>query len=475
MRKKSSGWNYQYKILAAGVAISLGSGCASSRLAGRLPIPNESASRFPAGDIFQTEKAGPRINFFSRPIGGNFVQTSQLVVGDDLSIRVSGLRPSSAYSLRVDYSTNHKLYSSQALVNSNSFGEINSQTMESKDGTFKGTDPTGLMWSLKDLNIPASSELPSALVQLFDGASLVATAPLAFAPIRDGVRVEFLNGTGLAGRLYLPATELGPRPVVIVLSGSEGGIDVTTAHFLASNGFAALALGYFNFEDRPQTAANLDLEYFERALRYVSQRSDILGSRIGIWGRSMGGEMALLMGTIAPDLKAIVVFGAGTFVIGPFIGDSTTAGPTYNGKPIPFIPLPTPVTMRMADGSLAGFQRPAIEDPAFALKAKEFRIKTEKISGGPVLLIAGADDQIFPACPLANEAYLQVRRKQPKSEYYCYPKAGHALEVPFFLTRRRVVDVPGGLPNALGGTPGDDMHASREAFRQTLNFLRENL
>ena len=58
----------------------------------------------------------------------------------------------------------------------------------------------------------------------------------------------------------------GPFPGVIDMFGVVGGIVEFRAALLASRGFAALALPYFNYEDLPQAKGlyvNLELEYFE--------------------------------------------------------------------------------------------------------------------------------------------------------------------------------------------------------------------
>ena len=58
----------------------------------------------------------------------------------------------------------------------------------------------------------------------------------------------------------------GPFPGVIDMFGGVGGIIEFRAALLASRGFAALALAYFDYEDLPKVkddSLNLELEYFE--------------------------------------------------------------------------------------------------------------------------------------------------------------------------------------------------------------------
>jgi hypothetical protein len=60
---------------------------------------------------------------------------------------------------------------------------------------------------------------------------------------------------------------------VIVLSGGGGGIDEHRGAILASHGYAALSLGYFNVEGLPRGLVNIPLEYFENAIRWMRRQS----------------------------------------------------------------------------------------------------------------------------------------------------------------------------------------------------------
>lgn len=65
--------------------------------------------------------------------------------------------------------------------------------------------------------------------------------------------------------------------------GDEGGLIEFRSSLLATHGFAALSLPYFDFEDLPRIMKELKLEYFEEAARFlqrhpkVSVMRDLLG------------------------------------------------------------------------------------------------------------------------------------------------------------------------------------------------------
>lgn len=48
------------------------------------------------------------------------------------------------------------------------------------------------------------------------------------------------------------------------------------ASLLAGHGFATFALAYYNFEDLPKEIDSVDLDYFEEALCYMLQHSEVL-------------------------------------------------------------------------------------------------------------------------------------------------------------------------------------------------------
>lgn len=60
----------------------------------------------------------------------------------------------------------------------------------------------------------------------------------------------------------------GPFPGVIDMFGTAGGLTLYRAALLASRGFAALALAFFNFDDLPPNL-ELHLEYFRVTLSYT--------------------------------------------------------------------------------------------------------------------------------------------------------------------------------------------------------------
>ena len=94
---------------------------------------------------------------------------------------------------------------------------------------------------------------------------------------------------------------------IIDLFGSAGGLIPSRAALLASHGFAAYALPFFNYEDLPPDATKLDVEYFEEATDWLMQHPQVDDRGVGIVATSLGLQMALLLATRRKkEIKAIV-------------------------------------------------------------------------------------------------------------------------------------------------------------------------
>lgn len=61
--------------------------------------------------------------------------------------------------------------------------------------------------------------------------------------------------------------------------GDEGGLVEFRSSLLATRGFAALSLPYFDFEDLPKVMKEFQLEYFEEAARFLQRHPKVSGMR----------------------------------------------------------------------------------------------------------------------------------------------------------------------------------------------------
>uniref|UniRef100_A0A914WIY5 BAAT/Acyl-CoA thioester hydrolase C-terminal domain-containing protein n=1 Tax=Plectus sambesii TaxID=2011161 RepID=A0A914WIY5_9BILA len=97
----------------------------------------------------------------------------------------------------------------------------------------------------------------------------------------------------------------GKQPAVIDIFGTGGGLMEHRAALLSSKGFAVLSLAYFDYKDLPKNMDELELNYFEEAIDWLSSLPNT-SDRLGFIGTSLGASIAVLAGIHYPKLRAVV-------------------------------------------------------------------------------------------------------------------------------------------------------------------------
>jgi dienelactone hydrolase len=105
-------------------------------------------------------------------------------------------------------------------------------------------------------------------------------------------------------------------------------------------------------------------------------------------------------------------------------------------------------------------------------------IPVERISG-PVMLMSGGDDHVWPAVEMSEEIVARLEKHDfPHAfEHLSYPRAGHMLRYPYLPTTPRSAR-HASLRNArysFGGTPEADAEAQADSWRRAIAFLRAAL
>lgn len=105
-------------------------------------------------------------------------------------------------------------------------------------------------------------------------------------------------------------------------------------------------------------------------------------------------------------------------------------------------------------------------------------IPVEHIAG-PMLLISGGDDHVWPAKQMAEAivARLKEHKFVDTVEHLHYPHAGHLLRYPYLPTTARDSrhEHLHGARFSFGGTARADAQAQEDAWRRTIAFLNAHL
>ncbi|CAM5121809.1 unnamed protein product [Eretmochelys imbricata] len=395
---------------------------------------------------------------------------------EPLAITVHGLCPQQEVTLRLSLQDEGgELFQSCALYQAESSGELElTRSPALPGGSFSGLDPMGLLWSLqpqkpfrrlvkRDVQSPFCLEL-----EVFEGhgplpSRLLARGAHERSFLREGVRRIPVREGRIRATLFLPPED-GPFPGIIDLYGTGGGLPEYRASLLANHGFATLALAYYGYEDLPKDMKEFHLEYFEEAVNYMLQHSQVKGPGIGLLGISKGGDLCISMASFLKGITATVTIN----------GSVANVGAVLRYKDITIPPLGVnPKRIKFDKSGIADIVD-ALNNPLEGPDRQSF-IPLEKAEGH-FLFIVGKDDHNWKSEFLATEASnrLQAHGKQ-KPEIVCYPGAGHYIEPPFSPMCSASMHLLVGSPVIWGGEPKAHSVAQVDAWQQIQAFFHKHL
>jgi dienelactone hydrolase len=252
-------------------------------------------------------------------------------------------------------------------------------------------------------------------------------------------------------------------PGVVVLGGSEGGIPRDRAALIASHGYAALALGYFGVESLPQELERIPLEYVDGAIRWLRRQPAVDAQRIAIIGGSKGAELALLTASRNPAVGAVIAIAPSSVTFQSITGGrANTSSWSAGGKDVPYAPY------MPSEKFLQTRQLGDLYEASLAAAPPAAEIPVEKIRG-PILLLAGKDDTLWPSAAMAERIAERARRHgfRHPVKMSLFQDAGHHIgRQPMNPTTDSV---------RLGGTAQGIAAAQVAAWDQIVEFLRATL
>ncbi|MEM7200530.1 MAG: acyl-CoA thioester hydrolase/BAAT C-terminal domain-containing protein [Planctomycetota bacterium] len=416
----------------------------------------------PAGGVAQSAAAAPRIELL--PAG-------DALVGTPLTVRVSGLPNNTQVVLFSQLVDRYgRLWTGESTWASDAAGTVDPSRVAPLAAAWDGTDPAGPLWSVDRKTVTGAHPRPAGGdAERVAITAIVAGRPVATAATRRWFRtaaVEELpvDHDTLVGRLFAPR-DGSPRAAILVVPGSGGGIPSATAGLLASHGYVALALAYFGEPGLPPELELVPLELIDTALDWLKRHPRVAPDRLGIYGGSKGGELALLMASRRPDLRAAVAAVPSSVVFQSIADDwPRTSSWSLNGEGLPFVPYSASARFRTS-GRLSDLYEDSLEDREAAARA---RIAVERAAGA-ILLISGRDDRTWPATAMCEEIVAQLERADfpHRVEHLAYDDVGHEVFAPGYR--------PASWSPAVGGTRQGQAAAQADVWPRAIAFLADAL
>ena len=216
------------------------------------------------------------------------------------------------------------------------------------------------------------------------------------------IKVEIFENGLIADLFTDPSPQ--PRKALMMLGGSEGGKSWSRikkpVEILVQRGYAVLSLAYFKEKGLPDSLEDIPIEYFEGAFSWLSNQEGIIPDEVAILGGSKGAEAGLLLGSLFPQVKAVIALSPSHVVWQGIpkkqfgLGKNSCSSWSHYGESLPYLPYP-PV-IKKSDILLLRLRQAHEEALMNSIQEKDAVIPVENINGA-IMLISGNRDHIWPA------------------------------------------------------------------------------
>lgn len=395
------------------------------------------------------------------------IKPRRVMADDRAVIRARGLRPNETIAIRAQLTDGAgKLWASEAEFVAGKDGIVDVSQQSPTTGSYAEISAWGLIWSM----MPADNEViayrfpkgwgeQTVRFLLIREGAVISEAQLEIISLAEGVQRIPVREAEIRGVLFLPAGKC-PCPAVLVLGGSEGGAAQGDAAWLAARGFVAFALAYFAYDDLPRRLEAIPLEYFGRALDWMTRRPEVKPDGIGVFGVSRGGELALQLGSMFPAIRCVVAKVPGNVRYrAQGGGEKVDYAWTWKGKPLPYV-------AQLGDPSSGAMRQAEIE--------------VER-TNGPILLISGNDDRLWPSAQMGDAVMARLKNHhfRDRFEHLAYPGAGHLAGATRLYPRWRSSEFHKhpitGQEKRFGGSARGDAFSSFDAPPKIVSFLWASL
>uniref|UniRef100_A0A672T579 Acyl-CoA thioesterase 16 n=1 Tax=Sinocyclocheilus grahami TaxID=75366 RepID=A0A672T579_SINGR len=398
------------------------------------------------------------------------VQPVRGLVDEKFQFVVTNLPPNQKVTLHSLHQSDDKdFWEAFGHYVSDEHGSVTGFKHESLGGTYEGTEPMGLLWSMRP--IPGSrhglrlrkrdifrpmevciSVYSGHLFQGFSQQTPLTTSVTERWYVAPGVKRVNIRKKEIRGTLFLPPGP-GPYPGVLDLWGAGGGLVEYRSALLASHGFASMALEYLAPEDL--RLEDTDASYFEKAYQILKNHPMVKKDHLAVLGLCLGGAITLSMVSYSKVIKCCVCI---------------------SGSHL----MPVDKSLSELFEEMKNFE--SLSNHMFSANANHL-LKCTQVGRikCPLLLVNGDDDQTIPAVESAEDMAMMMEKAGNRHllEILTYPDAGHLIEPPysphFRATNYKLEWTKERIVMLWGGQTKPHAYAQEDAWKKILAFLWQHL
>lgn len=291
----------------------------------------------------------------------------------------------------------------------------------------------------------------------------------------NGIKPTAINEYGFQAN-YFAKTDTKNKAAIVLIGGGQWG-DYWGQQF-ANKGFSGLSLPYIGREGLPTLPEEIDLEYFQNAMKWLGEQPEVDSNKIIVMGASRNAELALLIASTFPGLVNGVVAYAPSSVSWPntvlsYNSDDLKPSWKYQGVGIPYVPM----------DKISGNNSNKIQTLKYWVSGlaktnyvTQALIKVERING-PILLFSGKDDKVWPSAKMADMIENRLNKYDFKFPFQSikYENSGHLISSdPEMHTDVRTgkMKIDGkDFEYEFGGTLEGDKRARYDSYKRLMDYI----
>lgn len=278
---------------------------------------------------------------------------------------------------------------------------------------------------------------------------------------------------GFYGIWHPVENEAKIEKAVIVVGGSEGNdnIPVNVGKMFKERGIPALGICYFNVPGLPKELIRVPIDPFEKAIAWLKNKGY---KKIFMYGISKGAELALLCGSIMPDINGVIALSPSHCIWGGMGGKKSMATKKFTGvsefiyNDKDFLCMTAelkygPVIWQLITQQQFNFKY-MYERPLEHFDEKS-AIQVENINGD-ILFIYAKEDLCWPSSDSVRYMMNRLKAKNWKHEVkeICYEKASHIL-VPLSTSKVKMFKIERKYPK-------ECLKSRMDAFDKTIEWIK---